>query len=146
MYVESVDPAYERASTWTRRSAELGARIRDLHERNAQLSASYGPPNFEDHRSVGSTPVQVAKAEALATSANMRARQATRRTATMRLHAASAHDRAARLHELLADTNRGDVQEHRERAAVHRRQAREDRAAADSILRSDHLEPPEPGG
>jgi len=124
---------------------ELGARIRDLHERNAQLSASPGPPDLEDRRAVGSTPSQVAKAEALAKIANMRALEATRRTALMRLHAASAHDRAARLHELLADAGQGDVLEHRERAAVHRQMAREDRVAADRIFRSHPLEPPEPG-
>jgi len=94
---------------------------------------------------VGSTPNQVAKAEALARMANLRALEATRRTALMRLHAASAHDRAARLHELLADTGQRDVQEHRERAAAHRRMAREDRAAAERIFRSHHLEQPEPG-
>src|SRR5262249_43174007 len=133
-------------SSWTRRSVELDARIRDLHERNAELSARPGPPDLEDHRALGSTPDQVAKAEALARAANLRALEATRRTAMMRLHAATAQDRAARLHELLADAGQGDVQEHRERAAVHRRQAGEDRAAADKIFRSYHADPPEPGG
>jgi hypothetical protein len=132
-------------SSWTRRSVELDARIRDLHERNAQLSASPGPPGLENRRAVGSTPNQVAKAEALARLANMRALEATRRAALTRTHAASAHDRAARLHGLLADTGQGDVQEHRERAALHRQQAREDRAAAERIFRSHHLDPPEPG-
>jgi hypothetical protein len=95
---------------------------------------------------VGSTLSQVAKAEALARVANMRALEATRRTALMCVHAATAHDRAARLHELLADTGQGDVREHRERGAVHRRLAREDRAAAERIFSSHHAEPPEPGG
>jgi len=94
---------------------------------------------------VGSTLSQVAKAEALARMANVRALEATHRTALMRIHAASAHDRAARLHELLSDAGQGDVREHWERAAVHRQQAREDRAAAEGIFRSHHVEPPEPG-
>jgi len=85
---------------------------------------------------VGSTPDQVAKAQALARMANMRAFEAMKRTASMRLHAASAHDRAAHLHELLADAGQGDIQEHRERAAVHREQAREDRAVAARMFRS----------
>ena len=50
-----------------------------------------------------------------------------------------------RLHELLADTGHGDVREHRERAAAHRQQAREDRAAAETIFRSDNADRPEPG-
>jgi len=132
-------------SSWARRSVELEARIRDLHERNAQLLASPAAPDLEGRRALGSTLSQVAKAEALARLANMRALEATRRTALMRIHAASAHDRAARLHELLADTGQGDVPEHRERAAVHRRLAREDRAAAERIFQSYHAEPPEPG-
>jgi len=143
--VEDTGQARERVTTWTRRSVELGARIRDLHERNAELSAIPRPPDLESRKAVGSTPSQVAKAEALAKMANLRALEATRRTALMRLHAASAHDRAARLHELLADTGHSDGQEHRERAAVHRRQAREDRAAAERIFRSHHADPPEPG-
>lgn len=94
---------------------------------------------------MGSTTDQVAKAESLARVASMRALEAMKRTAVMRMHAASAHDRAAQLHELLADAGQGDVQEHRERAAVHRRLAREDRAAAATMFRSKHVEPPEPG-
>jgi len=94
---------------------------------------------------VGSTPDQVAKAHALAQMANMRAFEATNRTAVMRLHAASAHDRAAQLHELLAEAGQGDIQEHRERAALHRQQARDDRAAAARMSRSQHAEPPETG-
>ena len=140
--MDGTDPTREPTSGWARRSAELGMRIRDLHERNAQLSANYGPPDLEEHRSVGSTTDQVAKAEALARVASMRAFEAMKRTAVMRNHAASAHDRAAQLHELLADAGQGDVQEHRERAAVHRRQAREDRAAAARMFRSRHVEPP----
>lgn len=91
---------------------------------------------------MGSTLSQVAKAEALVRLANMRALEATRRTALMRIHAATAHDRAARLHELLADTGQGDVREHRKRATEHWQQAREDRAAAERIFRSHHAEPP----
>ena len=91
---------------------------------------------------MGSTTDQVAKAEALARVASMRAFEAMKRTAVMRLHAASAHDRAAQLHELLADAGRGDIHEHRERAAVHRQQAREDRVAAAGMFRSQHVEPP----
>jgi hypothetical protein len=143
--VEGIDPAGEHASSWTRRSVELGARIRDLHERNAQLSARSGPPDLAERSTVGSTPDQVAKAEALARTASMRAHEVMRRTALVCLHAASAHDRAARLHELLADAGRGDVQEHRERAAVHRQQAREDRAAAATMFGSRHVGPPETG-
>jgi hypothetical protein len=143
--VESTGQAHERVSSWTRRSVELGARIRELHERNAELSANPGPADLESNRAMGSTTSQVAKAEALARMANLRALEATRRTALMRLHAASAHDRAARLHELLADTGRTDVQEHRERAAAHRELAREDRTAAERIFRSHRAEPPEPG-
>ena len=139
------DQARERVSSWTRRSVELDARIRDLHQRNAQLSANSGPPDLESRKAVGSTMSQVAKAEALAKMANLRALEATRRTALMRLHAASAHDRAARLHELLADTGHGNVQEHRERAAAHRQLAREDRAAGERIFRSYHADPPERG-
>jgi regulator of sirC expression with transglutaminase-like and TPR domain len=131
-------------TSWTRRSAELNARIRDLHERNAQLSAGFGPPDFQARRASGSTPDHVAKAEAAASMANIRALEALQRTAEMRLHAATAHDRAARLHEILADANSGDVQDHRDRAATHRRLAREDRAAADVISRSQHASPPEP--
>jgi hypothetical protein len=137
--VEGTDPAREHTSGWARRSAELGARIRDLHERNAQLSASSGPPDLEEHRSVGSTRDQVAKAQALARMANIRALEAMKRTASMRLHAASAHDRAAQLHEMLADAGQGDTQEHRERAAVHRRQAGEDRSAAAKMYRSQYV-------
>ena len=143
--MEGTGQARERSSSWTRRSVELGARIRDLHERNAQLSANPGPPDLESRKAMGSTPSQVAKAEALARMANLRALEATRRTALMRLHAASAHDRAARLHELLADTGQGEVQDHRERAAAHRQLAREDRAAAERIFRLHNADPPEPG-
>lgn len=143
--MESTDWARERATSWTRRSVELNARIRDLHERNAQLSAGFGPPDFERRRTVGSTSDHVAKAIAAATMASMRAQEALQRTAMMRLHAADAHDRAARLHDVLADANSGDVQEHRDRAAMHRQQAREDRAAAETIFRAQHVQPPEPG-
>ena len=137
--------APERVTSWARRSVELDARIRGLHERNAQLSASPSPPDLESRKAIGSSATQVAKAEALAKMANLRALEATRRTALMRLHAASAHDRAARLHELLADTGQGDVQEHRERAAEHRQLAREDRVAAERIFSSHSAEPAEPG-
>jgi uncharacterized protein (DUF2267 family) len=140
--VEGTNPGLERASSWAQRSAELGARIRDLHERNTQLSASSGPPDFEERRTVGSAQDQAAKARALARIANMRALEAIKRTATMRLHAASAHDRAAQLHELLADAGQGDVQAHRERAAAHRQQACDDRANAARMFRSQHIEPP----
>jgi len=75
----------------------------------------------------------------------MRALEAMKRTAVMRLRAASAHDRAAQLHELLADVGQGDGQKHRERAAVHRQQAREDRAAAARMFGSQHVEPLETG-
>jgi hypothetical protein len=143
--VESTYWAHERTTSWTRRSVELNARIRDLHERNAQLSAGFGPPDLEERRAVGSTPDHVAKARAAARMASMRAQEALERTATMRLHAASAHDRAARLHEILADANSGDVQAHRDRAAMHRQLAGEDRAAADVIFRSQHVQPPESG-
>ena len=136
---------HQRTSGWAQRSAELGSRIRDLHERNAQLSATSGPPDLEERRSVGSTPDQVAKARALARMANMRAFEAMKRAAVMRLHAASAHDRAAQLHELLADADQGDIQGHRERAAVHRQQAREDRAVAARMFLSQHAEAPETG-
>jgi regulator of sirC expression with transglutaminase-like and TPR domain len=132
-------------TNWTRRSVELDARIRDLHERNAQLSVGFGPPDLEERRATGSTPDHVAKARAAAKMATLRALEALQRTATMRLHAADAHDRAAVLHEMLADANSGDVQEHRDRATTHRRLAGEDRAAADVIFRSQHVQPPEPG-
>jgi hypothetical protein len=140
--VDSTDSARERATSWTRRSVELGARIRDLHERNAQLSAGFGPPDLEERRAVGSTADHVSKAQAAARMATMRALEAIQRTAMMRLHAASAHDRAAQLHAMLAEANSGDVPEHRERAATHRQLAREDRAAADAIFRSQHAAPP----
>jgi hypothetical protein len=143
--VRGTDPERQRASSWAQRSVELGARIRDLHERNAQLSARSGAPDLEEHRTTGSTPDQVTKAIDLARLANMRALEAMKRTATMRLHAASAHDRAAQLHELLADAGRGDTQEHRERAAVHRQQAHADRAAAARMFGSQHAKPPESG-
>ena len=136
--------AQESLTGWTRRSAELDARIRDLHERNAQLSAGSGV-GLEAGRTAGSTPAQVAKARALAGMASTRALEAIRRTAMMRLNAASAHDRAARLHDMLADAGRGDVAQHRERAALHRQQAGEDRAAADRIFRSRHADPGESG-
>lgn len=143
--MEGTDWARECVTSWTRRSVELNARIRDLHERNAQLSAGFGPPDFEGRKASGSTPDHVAKARAAASMASMRALEALQRTATMRLHAADAHDRAAQLHEMLADANSGDVQEHRDRAATHRRLAGEDRAAADAIVRSQHASPPESG-
>jgi len=143
--VDSTDSARARATRWTRRSVELGTRIRDLHERNAQLSAGFGPPDLEERRAVGSTTDHVVKAQAAAKVANLRALEAIQRTATMRLHAASAHDRAAQLHEMLADANSGDVAEHRQRAATHRQLAREDRTAADAIFRSLHVQPPESG-
>ena len=120
-------------------------RIRDLHERNAQLSARFGPPDRAGHRAVGSTPAQAAEAEALAETASLRAREALQRMAAMRVHAARAHDRAAELHELLAEVGHGNVAEHRERAARHRRGAREDRAAADRIFPAQHVEPPASG-
>jgi hypothetical protein len=135
----------EPASRWARRSGELGVRIRDLHERNAQLSARLSPPDLAENRAVGSTPAQAAEAEALAETASLRALEAFQRMAAMRVHAARAHDRAADLHELLAEAGHGDVAEHRERAAGHRRGAREDRAAADRILPAQHVEPPESG-
>jgi len=94
---------------------------------------------------VGSTPDQLAKAKALASMANLRAFEVMRRTVTMRLQAASTHDRAAQLHELLADAGQGDVQAHRDRAAAHRQQARDDRAGAARMFRSRHIEPPEFG-
>lgn len=94
---------------------------------------------------MGSTPDQVAKARALANMANMRAVEAMKRTAAMRLQAASAHDRAAQLHELLADAGQGDIQAHRERAAAHRQQARDDRAGAARMFRSPYVESPESG-
>ena len=140
-----IDPAPERVSSWAQRSDELDARIRDLHERNAQLSAGFGPPDLTDRRAVGSTPDQAAKARALARTASLRALESVQRMAIMHVHAASAHDRAARLHELLAEASHGDIAEHRERAAVHRRQAREDRAAADRIFRSQDVEPQQSG-
>jgi hypothetical protein len=143
--VTGTDPAREGVSRWARRSGELGVRIRDLHERNAQLSAGFGPPDLAEHRAVGSTPDQAAKAQALARTASLRALEALQRMASMRVHAASAHDRAARLHELLAKAGDGDVSEHRERAETHRRQAREDRAAADRIFRSQYVKPVESG-
>jgi hypothetical protein len=142
--VEGTDWALH-VTSWTRRSVELDARIRDLHERNAQLSVGFGPPDLEDRRATGSTPDHVAKARAAAKMAALRALEALQRTATMRLHAADAHDRAAVLHEMLADANSGDVQEHRDRATTHRRLAGEDRAAAETIFRSQHVQPPEPG-
>jgi hypothetical protein len=108
-------------------------RIRDLHERNAQLSARFSPPDLVEHRAVGSTADQAADAEAQARTASLRAREAFQRAAAMCVHAARAHDRAAELHELLAEAGHGDVAEHRARAAGHRRGAREDRAAADRI-------------
>jgi hypothetical protein len=132
-------------SSWARRSGELGVRIRDLHERNAQLLAGFGPPHPAERRAVGSTRDQAAKAQALAKTATLRAFEALQRTAIMRVHAASAHDRAARLHEILAEAGHGDVAEHQERAAAHRRQAGEDRAAADMIFRSHNVEPPQSG-
>ena len=132
-------------SDWARRSVELSVRIHDLHERNAQLSAGFRPPDFAERRAVGSTPAQVAKARAQAKAASLRALEAIQRMALMRLHAASAHDRAARLHELLADAGRGDVADHRERAAAHRRQAGDDRAEADRIFRARFAGPLESG-
>ena len=146
--MDGTESAPLQASRWARRSGELEARIRGLHERNAQLSANPGPPDFEQRKTMGSTPDQVARAEALARMASMRALEATRRTAIMRRHAASAHDRAAQLHELLAAAGTGDKNDqddHRERAARHRRLAREDRAAADRIFRSHHIDPLAPG-
>jgi hypothetical protein len=141
--VESADVAHESLTGWKRRSAELDARIRDLHERNAQLSAGFGAGL--EGRTAGSTPAQVAKARTLAGMASTRALEAVERTAMMRLSAASAHDRAARLHDMLADVHEGDVGQHRERAAMHRQQASEDRAAADRIFRSGHVAPPQSG-
>jgi hypothetical protein len=143
--VESTHWTRELAASWTRRSVELDARIRDLHERNAELSAGFGPPDLEERRVAGSTQDHVAKARAAAVMANMRAQEAIRRTAMMRHHAASAHERAAQLHETLAEANSGDVQEHRDQAAMHRQLAREDRAAADATGRSWHGQPPESG-
>ena len=139
------EPAREPASRWARRSGELGVRIRDLHERNAQLSARFSPPDLSEHRAAGSTAAQAAEAEEQARTASLRAREAFQRAAAMCVHAARAHDRAAELHELLAEAGHGDVAEHRERAAGHRRGAREDRAAADQILPAQHVEPPGSG-
>jgi hypothetical protein len=143
--MDSTGWAPERVTSWTRRSMELDARIRDLHERNAQLSAGFGPPDHEERRAVGSTPDHVAKARAAAKMASLRALEALQRTAAMRMHAADAHDRAAVLHDMLANANSGDVADHRDRAITHRRLAGEDRAAADVIFRSQHVPPPESG-
>jgi hypothetical protein len=127
------------------RNAELERRIRDLHRRNAQLSVALGAA---DHgpRAMGSTPDQVARAEQLARLANQRALEASQRAALMMLHAASAHDRAARLHQILADAGQvlaaGD---HREKAALHRRLADEDRAAAAVLFGSRRVSPPRAG-
>jgi hypothetical protein len=118
-------------------------RIRDLHERNAQLSAGFGPPDLAERRAVGSTPDQAAKARALARMASLRALEALQRMAAMRVHAADAHDRAALLHELLAEAGDGDVADHQERAAEHRRQAHDDRVAAERIFSSRYAEPPQ---
>jgi hypothetical protein len=123
------------------RLIELAARIRDLHERNAQLPGGSGPPGFERRRTAGSTPAQVAKARTAARIAGMRALQSLQRAAAMRLNAASAHDRAARLHDMLADADSGNVQDHRDRAVTHRQLAREDRDAADAVSRSRHVQP-----
>ena len=73
----------------------------------------------------------------------MRALEALQRTATMRLHAADAHDRVAQLHEMLAEAYSGNGEEHRDLAALHRQPADADRAAADPISRSPHVQPPE---
>ena len=94
---------------------------------------------------MGSTPDQVAKARALASMANLRAFEAVKRTAAMRLQAASAHDRAAQLHELLAEAGQGDIQVHRDRAAEHRQQARDDRVGSARMFRPQHVESPESG-
>lgn len=132
----------ELATSWARRSLELKARIRDLHERNIQLSAGSGPPDLELRRTVGSTPDQVARARAAAQTASTRAREAIQRIAMMRLHAAAAHDRAAQWHETLAGAGCGDVPEHRDRAATHRRLAGEDRAAAEAMFRGGYAQRP----
>jgi hypothetical protein len=116
-------------------------RIRYLHERNAPLSAGFGPPDLTERRAVGSTPDQAAKARALAGMASLRTLEALQRMATMRVHAANAHDRAALLHELLAEAGDGDVADHQERAAEHRRRAHEDRVAADLIFHSHYVRP-----
>ncbi len=130
---------------WAERRTELDERIRHLHERNAELAGTGIGDSGE--RAVGSTPDQVARAEQLARVANQRALEASRRAAMMRLHAASAHERAARLHDLLADAGaESDPGRHREKAAVHRRQAREDRAAADTIFRSHRVDDPADAG
>jgi hypothetical protein len=132
--------------SWESRQAGLEARIRDLHERNAQLTAGFGAPHDEGRGAVGSTPEQVARAESLARAANQRALEASRRAAMMRLHAASAHERAARLHELLAGAGGDGTEQHRQQASVHRQGASDDRAAADAIFRSLRIEPPGGGG
>lgn len=75
----------------------------------------------------------------------MRALEALQRTATMRLHAADAHDRVAQLHEMLADADSGDVREHLDLAALHHQLADADRAAADAIFRSQHVQRTVPG-
>lgn len=130
------------ASSWAARNTELEERIRDLHERNAQLLTALSAAAHEQ-RAVGSTPEQVARAEQLARAANQRALEASQRAAMMRLHAASAHDRAARLHALLADAGQApDAEEHREKAALHQRLAGEDRATADAIFHSHRAHPP----
>lgn len=130
---------------WSERRAEVDERIRHLHERNAELAGTGISDSAE--RVAGSTPGQVARAEQLARTANQRALAASRRAAMMRLHAASAHERAARLHDLLAGAGEEfDPEQHREKAAAHRRQAREDRAAADAIFRSHCVDDPADAG
>jgi len=118
--VTGSEPDREPGSRWARRSGELGVRIRDLHERNAQLSARFSPPDgaehWAEHRAVGSTAAQAAEAEVQARTASLRASEALRRAAAMCVHAARAHDRAADLHELLAEAGHGNVAEHRARA------------------------------
>ncbi len=143
--MEASKPSSGRAPSWEGRQAELEARIRDLHQRNAQLTASFGAHD-EGRGAVGSTPEQVARAESLAQAANQRALEASRRAAMIRLHAASAHERAARLHELLADAGGDGTEQHRQQASVHRQGASDDRAAADAIFRSLRIEPPGGGG
>jgi hypothetical protein len=135
--MEGSDSAREAAA---RRRAELGRRIRELHERNHELTSLL--MGTEAGRG-GSSPEQVRRAEELARLASGRAAEAASRAAAMYAHSATAHERAARMHLLLADAGTEDAGAHRELAQQHLQRAAEDRASAAALATGGH--PDEPG-
>ncbi len=117
--MDSVSEAAQRARI---RSSQIGARIRELHERLDWLT--------EARLSKTSTPDQVARAAHFAQLAQLHATEAAEHSVSAHLNAACAHERTADMLETLADAGRDDRGARREQARKHRIWAQADRDAA----------------